>query len=234
MAKLTITYAGHSSVFVELGGKKVAIDPWLQGNPLCPAHLTNPAALDLIVLTHGHADHASDAARVAQLTGARVAATYELAMIMVGEGVSSDKVIPMNKGGSVDVDGVTVHLTHAFHSSSFDTKTGPVYAGEACGVIISSGDVSVYHAGDTDLFSDMKLIGEKHKPSVALLPIGDRFTMGPRDAATAASWVKCSLALPIHYKTFPLLTGTYAEFADACASLGIKSKELAPGETLGV
>jgi L-ascorbate metabolism protein UlaG (beta-lactamase superfamily) len=234
MATVTITYAGHSAVFFEIGGIKVAIDPWLKGNPLCPDNLTTPNALDLIVLTHGHADHASDAARVANITGARLAATYELAMIMVGEGVSSDKVIPMNKGGSVAVDGVTVCLTNAFHSSSFDTKTGPIYAGEPCGVVLSDGTTSIYHAGDTDLFSDMKLIGERFKPTVSLLPIGDRFTMGPDDAATAASWLQSSFAIPIHYKTFPLLTGTYDVFAKRCESRGVKTHELSPGESLVV
>jgi L-ascorbate metabolism protein UlaG (beta-lactamase superfamily) len=224
-----LTYAGHSAVFLDIGGKKVAIDPWLKGNPLCPDALMNPKHLDLIVLTHGHADHASDAARIAQETKAQLAATYELAMIMVSQGVAQEKVIPMNKGGAVSVGGLTVRLTNAFHSSSFDTPQGAVYAGEACGVLLSSKDFTVYHAGDTALFSDMKLIGELYEPDVALLPIGDHFTMNPREAALAASWVKCQLAMPIHYKTFGLLTGTYDEFSKECAMIGVETFELAPG-----
>lgn len=229
MSNLTITYAGHSAVIVEIAGQRVAIDPWLKGNPLCPHELLNPGKLDLIAVTHGHSDHASDVVRVQKLSGAAVAATYELAMIFIAEGVPSDKVIPMNKGGSVQHGSVTVTLTDAYHSSSYDGKHGPVYAGEACGVVVSGGGKAVYHAGDTSLFSDMKLIADRYKPTVALLPIGDRFTMGPEEAAQAAEWIRPEVALPIHYKTFGLLTGTYAEFASACDARKVKHKELEVG-----
>ena len=232
MTERKITYAGHSAVFVQLGAKLVAIDPWLRGNPLCPPNLQAPPKIDLIVLSHGHSDHAGDAVRVQKETGALLAATYELAMIMIAEGVPSDKVIPMNKGGAVEVDGIEVRLTNAYHSSSYDTKSGTIYAGEACGVLLSYAGVSIFHAGDTSLFSDLKLIGEQFKPDVAFLPIGDRFTMGPSEAAQAAAWTKCKLAIPIHYKTFDLLTGTYDEFAHACEKLGVASKELEPGQSI--
>jgi L-ascorbate metabolism protein UlaG (beta-lactamase superfamily) len=233
MKEPKITYAGHSALFVHCGDTVVAIDPWLRGNPLCPANLQSPSKVDLIVLSHGHSDHAGDAVRVQNETGALLAATYELAMIMIAEGVPSDKVIPMNKGGAVTVEGVEVRLTNAYHSSSYDTKNGTLYAGEACGVILTTNGVSLYHAGDTSLFSDMKLIGEQFKPDIALLPIGDRFTMNPSEAAQAASWTKCKLAIPIHYNTFNLLTGTYDEFAAACEKLGVESKELTPGQSIG-
>jgi L-ascorbate metabolism protein UlaG (beta-lactamase superfamily) len=232
MSNNSITYAGHSAVFVNIHGMRVAIDPWLEGNPMCPANLRDPKALDLIVLTHGHSDHAGDAVRVAQTTGAKLAATYELAMIMIAEGVQASHVIPMNKGGSVEISGVAVHLVNAFHSSSYDTKNGTLYAGEACGVVLASQGKSVYHAGDTELFSDMSLIGKRFKPSVALLPIGDRFTMGPEDAAEAARLVGCATALPIHYKTFDLLTGTYETFSSACKSRGVNCRELEPGQSM--
>lgn len=234
MTERKITYAGHSAVLVEWGSKTIAIDPWLRGNPLCPPNLQTPPKVDLIVLSHGHSDHAGDAVRVQKETGALLAATYELAMIMIAEGVPSDKVIPMNKGGAATVGDIEVRLTNAYHSSSYDTKSGTVYAGEACGVIISRGGSSIFHAGDTSLFSDLKLIGEQFKPEVAFLPIGDRFTMGPSEAAQAAAWTKCKLAIPIHYKTFDLLTGTYEEFARACEKLGVASKELEPGQSLSL
>jgi L-ascorbate metabolism protein UlaG (beta-lactamase superfamily) len=231
MSKKTITYAGHSAVFIEMGGLRVAIDPWLNGNPLCPSSLQTPPATDLIVLSHGHSDHASDAVRVAKETKAQLAATYELAMIMIDEGVSPDRVIPMNKGGSVTVGGVTVRLTNAFHSSSFDSpKRGTIYAGEPCGVLLASNGWTVFHAGDTALFSDLSLIGDMYQPDVALLPIGDRFTMGPEEAARAARMVKCTTAIPIHYKTFPLLTGEFGPFASACGKNGVEAIEIAPGE----
>jgi L-ascorbate metabolism protein UlaG (beta-lactamase superfamily) len=234
MKKMNITYAGHSAVFVDLGDLHIAIDPWLHGNPLCPAALLTPEKLDLIVLSHGHSDHAGDAVRVAQISGAKLAATYELAMIMIAEGVPAEQVIPINKGGAVDVDNVSVRLVNAFHSSSYDGKHGTVYAGEPCGVILSDGKKTLYHAGDTEIFGDMKLIGEIHRPDVALLPIGDRFTMGPKEAALAALWLGCGLAIPIHYKTFPLLTGTYTEFAVECDAHGVQHRELAPGESLAM
>jgi L-ascorbate metabolism protein UlaG (beta-lactamase superfamily) len=232
--KRVITYAGHSACFVELAGIKIAIDPWLEGNPLCPPKLKTPPPTDLIVLTHGHADHASDAVRVARATGAQLAATYELAMIMIDEGVPSDSVILMNKGGSVQVGGVEVTLTHASHSSSYDGTKGTVYAGEACGVVLRSGGWSLYHAGDTALFAEMDIMGQDSPPDVALLPIGDRFTMGPREAAKAASLLRCKLAIPIHYKTFPLLSGTYEAFAGFAAEMGIATREIEPGVTIEV
>jgi L-ascorbate metabolism protein UlaG (beta-lactamase superfamily) len=232
MTTRTITYAGHSAVFVNFSGQTIAIDPWLQGNPLCPAALQSPQQLDTIVLTHGHSDHAGDAVRVALATGATIAATYELAMIMIAEGVPATKVAPMNKGGSVTLGGVEIRLTNALHSSSYDTKNGPLYAGEACGVLLSAGDTHLYHAGDTSLFTDLKLIGDTYRPDIAFIPIGDRFTMGPKEAAIAASWLRCKLAIPIHYKTFDLLTGTYAEFAAECSKLAIETQELAPGAQL--
>jgi L-ascorbate metabolism protein UlaG (beta-lactamase superfamily) len=230
MGTSSITYAGHSSVFVNFAGAAVAIDPWLKGNPLCPPALQNPPALDLIAVTHGHSDHASDVVRVQKITGASVAATYELAMIFISEGVPADKVIPMNKGGSVTVGSITVTLTDAYHSSSYDGKHGPVYAGEACGVVVSSGEKTVYHAGDTSLFSDMRLIGERYKPSLALLPIGDRFTMGPQEAAQAAELIRATRTAPIHYKTFGLLSGTYEQFSAACSAKGLAHTELVIGE----
>lgn len=232
MKDIRLTYAGHSAMFVEIAGTKVAIDPWLKGNPLCPQHLQNPGKLDLIAVTHGHSDHASDVVRVQKATGAAVAATYELAMIFIAEGVPADKVIPMNKGGTVAHGSVTITLTDAYHSSSYDGKHGPVYAGEACGVVISGGGHAVYHAGDTSLFSDIKLIGARYKPTVALLPIGDRFTMGPEEAAQAAAWIEPKVAVPIHYKTFGLLTGTYQAFASACDAREVKHRELEVGESV--
>ena len=225
-----LTYLGHSAVILSIGGKTIGIDPWLLGNPRCPEKLQTPDSLDLIALTHGHSDHAGDAPRLAKALGSHIAATYELAMLMIEEGVSQNHVHPMNKGGTLNWNGISVSLTHALHSSSYDTAKGPVYAGEACGLVIHSGKNTIYHAGDTSLFSDLKLIGERYRPQIALLPIGDRFTMGPAEAAEAAKLVGCKIAIPIHYKTFAALTGTAEEFGKECAKRGIEARVLEPGE----
>ncbi|RME59336.1 MAG: metal-dependent hydrolase [Candidatus Dadabacteria bacterium] len=229
------TYCGHSAVlFTTSSGKTVAIDPWLEGNPRCPEELRNPKSIDLIVLSHGHTDHAGDIFRLCKEFNCQVAATFELAMLLIRGGVSQDRVIPMNKGGTIEWEGLRVTLTHAFHSSSFELNGETFYAGEACSVVLSSGSGNIFHAGDTDIFSDLKLLGELYKPKVAFVPIGDVFTMGPKEAALAAKWLNCSLAVPIHYKTFPQLTGTYSEFESECRNREVVCKEVEPGQTEAV
>jgi L-ascorbate metabolism protein UlaG (beta-lactamase superfamily) len=213
----SLLYCGHSAVFLECSKRVIAIDPWLRGNPVCPKLLQDPEQLDIIVLTHGHSDHAGDTVRLARKYQAKIVATWELATLFAEEGVNQDQLVPMNKGGTIEIDGIKISLTHALHSSSFDSSTrGTVYAGEACGAVVSDGKISIYHAGDTCLFQDMSLIEELYKPDVALLPIGDRFTMGPVEAARAATLIGAKVNIPIHFGTFPLLTGTAEEFSAAC------------------
>jgi L-ascorbate metabolism protein UlaG (beta-lactamase superfamily) len=231
-----LTYLGHSAVFANSANLVVAIDPWLN-SPVCPDSFKNQTKLDLIVLTHAHSDHASDAPALAIATGAKIAATYELAQIMAKEGVPQEQLVFMNKGGSSFFQNIKISLVNALHSSSYDSKAGTIYAGEACGVILDDGSNVIYHAGDTALFSDMKLIGEVYKPNIALLPIGDCFTMGPADAARAAELIGAKKVVPIHHSTFPLLTGTPQQFIEACQQRKLTQTEvcvLKAGESLSL
>jgi L-ascorbate metabolism protein UlaG (beta-lactamase superfamily) len=231
----SLTYCGHSALLIKTNNAVIGIDPWLDGNPLCPNQFKNPERLDLIVLTHGHSDHAGDTTRLAKKYSSKIAATWELAMLFAEEGVHSDKLIPMNKGGTIEIEGLRFSLTNAFHSSSFDSpKRGTIYAGEPCGAVLSDGTNCIYHAGDTSLFSDMSLIKEQYQPTIALLPIGDRFTMGPFEAAQAAKLIGAKKNIPIHFGTFPLLTGTPGEFESACRDMSVESLTLKPGEEVMV
>ena len=229
--KASILYCGHSAAILTTEtGKRIALDPWLEGNPRCPARLQDPGKLDFIGLSHGHSDHASSALALAKMTKATVFATYELSMLLIKDGLSSDQLQPMNKGGTIDLGaGIAVTLTHAFHSSSYDASDRSTnYAGEPCGIVVrlESGRC-VYFAGDTALFSDMALIQKKFKPVLALLPIGDRFTMGPDDAAEAAAMLKPEAVIPIHYATFPPLSGTPEQFGEELKKRGVTAKLVA-------
>ena len=234
MSHSNLKYYGHSAWILTLdSGYVVAIDPWLEGNPSCPASLKNPDKIDLICLTHGHSDHAGDAVRLSNQTGAKICATWELCSILNGEGISQDLLIPMNKGGSIILDEVTVSLTDAKHSSSYDSPSrGTLYAGEACGVIVKSPNKTIYHAGDTLLFSDMRLIKDQWSPDIALLPIGDRFTMNPQTASQASSLINAKLSIPMHYGTFPILTGSPKDFATECKKIGVECSVLGVGEVI--
>ncbi len=220
---MKITYLGHSSFLVSDGTVTVAIDPFLTGNPRAVMS-ADEISCDWVVLTHGHGDHIGDAIPIAKRCNATVTAPNELAIYMGQNGVES--VEPMNPGGELTTPFGSVAYTHAIHSSSYDGQ----YMGVACGVVVRLGDKAFYHAGDTTLFSDMRLIGEIYRPDVVALPVGDRFTMGPALAARAAELIGAPVAIPIHYKTFPLLVQSIDGFAPA----GVTVRELEPGESYQV
>jgi L-ascorbate metabolism protein UlaG (beta-lactamase superfamily) len=229
MASLAITWLGHSAFSVRTpGDKTILFDPWYTGNPSFPQK-AKPTKADLILVSHGHSDHITDAAAMAKQTGATVVGIWEVTSWLGSKGIQN--LEPMNKGGSITVKGLRVTMTEAIHSSSFD-ENGIVYLGEPAGFIVKlENGQTIYFAGDTSLFSDMKLIGELYTPDIAFLPIGDRFTMGPDTAALAARWLGVKQVVPMHWGTFPLLTGTPEQLKQHLAGSGIQVLELKPGET---
>ena len=232
----TLTYLGHSSFLVKTGGgKTLYLDPWLEGNPRCPQNLQAPQSADLICVTHGHFDHTSGVIPIFQKNPCAVAGPYELVNLLAADGNFGDKANGMNKGGTVAFGDIKVTLTHAMHSSSYG-KPG-TYAGEPCGLVITFEDgKKLYDAGDTALFGDMRYIGELYAPDLCLLPIGDRFTMDPRQAAIACELLGAKRVVPIHHSTFPPLTGTPAQFRDEVKKRGLKTEVivLEPGQTVTV
>jgi L-ascorbate metabolism protein UlaG (beta-lactamase superfamily) len=231
----SLTFAGHSSVFLNCSDGKldfvIGIDPWLSNNPLCPIELREPKELDLIIVTHGHSDHAEDVVGLTKRLGSSIIANYELGLLFHEDGVPHEKIIPINKGGTVTYKGLHITLTNAFHSSSYTSeKHRTKYAGEPCGVVVRDTNNSVYHAGDTNLFGDMHYIKQLYNPTVCLLPVGDRFTMGPKEASIAAEIIGANVNIPIHHSTFPLLTGTPQSFQNECIQRGLQSVILTPGE----
>lgn len=197
---MKISYHGHSVVKITVDGQEILIDPFINGNSLTDLKVENEAP-DVILLTHGHGDHIGDTVELAKKKNALVIANNEIATYLSWQGVNTH---PMHIGGAYDFGIGTVKLTQAFHGSAMITANQQIiYLGMPAGLLVTIQGKTIYHAGDTALFSDMKLIGERHPIDVAFLPIGDNFTMGPEDAAYAAELLKANVVVPVHYNTFP-------------------------------
>jgi L-ascorbate metabolism protein UlaG (beta-lactamase superfamily) len=230
---LSISFLGHSAFLVTLPtGQRLAFDPWI-GNPKCPPKFAKPEALgklDLILVSHGHDDHASDVPAIARASGAPVACLFELGLHLRERGVAD--VRDMGIGGTQEIAGVSVTMTSAVHTGSTVEHGRIIYLGGAAGFVVRAPQApTVYFAGDTALFGDMKVIGEIYRPDIAFLPIGDRYTMGPDRAAIAARWLGVRQVVPMHWGTFPLLTGTPAALVQHLADSEIEVLALEPGET---
>jgi L-ascorbate metabolism protein UlaG (beta-lactamase superfamily) len=222
----SLTWLGHSTFkLVTRGGKTVLFDPWIEGNPACPPDLKIDK-LDVMCISHGHGDHMGDAVTLGKKHKPTVVCNYEIHLFLQKKGVPNTS--PMNKGGTQEIAGLKFTMVHALHSSGIEDNGQVIYGGEPCGYVVTLEDgTRIYHAGDTAVHGDMVLIGELYPPDIALLPIGDLYTMSPREAAIAARMLKPKFIVPMHYGTFPALTGTPEALREELAKLGLKSEVMA-------
>jgi len=226
----TLTFHGHSAIELQMAGRRVWIDPFLTGNPKAVLRPDQVQA-DTLIVTHGHGDHFGDTVALARRTGAVVVSNYEITSYCRAQGV--ERIEPANVGGTVMAGKLSITFTPAIHSSSLEVNGQSLYMGVAAGVVLRAEGKSLYHMGDTSLFSDIRLITERLGPfDVALVPTGDRFTMGLESSLTAARWINARLTIPIHHSTFPIIEANAEDFVRRLARLGSNGRVLAPGESV--
>jgi L-ascorbate metabolism protein UlaG (beta-lactamase superfamily) len=229
--KMQIIFHGHSCVQIVTNGKSLLIDPFLRGNPLA---VTKPEDIqtDYILLTHAHTDHILDAEPIARANDATIVAMFELAEYMSAKKL---KTVGMNMGGTYDMGFAQAKMIQAFHSSSIMLEEGQIiYAGMPAGYIIQVEDLTILHTGDTALFGDMKMIGERNQIDLAFIPIGDHFTMGPDDALQAAQWYGAKMVIPVHYNSFPPIRQDAEAFVKRLEGQGQRGRVLAPGDRMEI
>lgn len=229
-----LTWLGHSAFRITTpSGNVILIDPWVLSNPMTPAPDKKFDRIDVMLVTHGHFDHIADAVALGKQFKPQVVGIFETCGWLESKGVPNTN--PMNKGGTQKVGEIEITMVNAVHSCGIQDGDQVIYGGEACGYIVRlPGGLTIYHAGDTAVFGDMKIIGDMYAPQLALLPVGDRFTMGPREAALAVRLLNVQHVVPMHYGTFPVLTGRpelLREFTSDFPSLEIHA--LKPGESIG-
>lgn len=229
-----LTWLGHHTFkLVTRGARTVLMDPWVESNPACPKELKSFDKIDVMTISHGHGDHMGDAVTLAKKFKPVVVSNFEISLYLDRKGVSN--TLGMGKGGTAEALGLKFTMVHAVHSSSIEDGGQMLYGGEPAGFVITLEDgTRIYHAGDTAVHSDMALIGELYPPDIALLPIGDHYTMSPREAAVAARMLKPRWIVPAHYGTYPVLTGTPEMLREELKKLDLDIEVVAlrPGETL--
>ncbi|MBH0333204.1 hydrolase [Brevibacillus brevis] len=230
---ISFTWMGFGGFYIETSGnKKILIDPWIKNNPSCPETIRNIEKVDCIFLTHAHRDHAEDAVWLAQKTGASVLAGWELAFILQKKGIQN--IVAINKGGTRQFEDIAVTAVHADHSSAFVDGDKILYGGEPMGYVIKfENGYTVYHAGDTNVFGDMALIAELYVPDLVLLPIGDAYTMSPREAAKAVRLLNIKNVIPTHFGVFDFLTGRPSELSALLSDVeDLTVYDISPGDTI--
>jgi len=235
----TISWLGHGTFHIATpGGKKLLLDAWVDTNPACPdewKQRVRTERLDAILITHGHFDHIDDLLELATLTDAKLVCMFDLAGWLTAKGVGEERIVGFNKGGTVDLGGVQATMTKAEHSSTYNDNGTLVSMGEAVGYVLRmENGFTIYHTGDTAVTYDMLIVGDLYQPELTILPIGDHFTMDPRQAAYALKLIRSKYAIPGHFGTFPLLKGTPEQLREHAREFNVQVEVigLKPGESV--